>query len=251
MRAPQMFSSLARLAARAGIKMDKETGNPVDDDTEETDRDDEPPVEDAPAGDPPAGDPPAEDEPAGDPPADEDEDEEDADGEDDDAGTGEDAPAGEAQAGGNTPKRSADFLAGQRHGAEQTAGRWAAVLSSPVARGNFEMATDLLATTNMSAAAIVRHCDKYKGSNAALTLLDSTKKVSLGVPGKSANADPAKEARAKATDKVNARVGAAGGGTRAAKKAAASAAAAPAGARTVSAGTPIRRSRRAAAADAN
>jgi hypothetical protein len=256
MRAPQMFSSLARLAAKAGIKMDKETGNPVDDDAEETDRDDEPPVEDAPAGDPPAGDPPAgdppaEDEPAGDPPAGEDEEEDDADGEDDDAGTGEDAPAGETQAGGNAPKRSADFLAGQRHGAEQTAGRWAAVLSSPVARGNFEMATDLLATTNMSAAAIVRHCDKYKGSNAALNLLDKTPKTNLGVPGRSANADPAKEARAKATGKVNARVGAAGGGTRAAKKAAARADAAPAGARTVSTSAPIRRSRRAAAADAN
>jgi len=250
MRAPQMFSSLARLAAKAGIKMDKETGNPVDtEDTDDKDRDDEPPVEDAPAGDPPAGDPPAEDEPAGDPPAGEDEEE--TDGEDDDTGTGEDAPDGETQAGGDAPKRSADFLAGERHGATQTAGRWAAVLSSPVARGNFEMATDLLANTDMSAAAIVRHCDKYKGSNAALDLLNTTPKVDLGVPGKSANADPGKEARTKATAKANERVGAGAGGTRAAKKARASAAAAPAGATTVSSAAPIRRSRRAAAADAS
>lgn len=241
MRAPQMFSGLMNLARKAGYKMDATTGKPVETTDEETDRDDEPEVEDAPAGDPPAQDAPAGDPPAGDPPADDatgddaatTEDDDDA---DDDTGTGEDAPGDSGtEASGNTPKRSADFLAGQRYGAEQTAGRWAAVLASPVARGNLEMATDLLASSSMTPAAIVDHCDKYKGSNAARALLDTTQRPDLGASGDSQNKDAGAEARARSTAKVNAGVG--GGRQRGPKTS--KAADAPV----------IRRSRRAAAAD--
>lgn len=239
MRAPQMFSGLMNLARKAGYKMDATTGKPVETTTDETDRDDEPPVEDAPAGDPPAEDAPAGDPPAGDQPGDEADDTTEGEGDEDgDAGTGEDAPGGAGtEASGDAPKRSADFLAGQRYGAEQTAGRWAAVLASPVARGNLEMATDLLASSAMSPAAIVDHCDKYKGSNAARALLDTTQRPDLGASGDTATKDAGAEARANATAKVNAGVG---GGRQRGPKTSKSAA-----------GPVVRRSRRAAAADAS
>lgn len=234
MPAPQMFHGLARLAARAGFKMNAETGKPEN--TDDTDRDDEGEIEnedDRPDGEPETPETPPAD-PAGDPPAD---DEDETNGEDDDTGTGEDAPDEGTEANVDAPKRSADFRAGERYGAQQTAGRWAAVLASPVGRANLEMATDLLATSSMSPSAIVEHCDKYKGSSAAKTLLDTTKKVNLGVEGNTEK-DPGAEARKASVERTNARLG--GGGRRGAKKA--KGAAADAG------GPVIRRSRRAAAA---
>lgn len=224
MRAPSMYAGLMRLAGMAGFKLD-ESGNPA---PSETDRDDEAlndgaPAGDAPAGDAPGGDAPAGDAPAGDTPADDSTTGDDAGGgtEDDNNGTTDDAGAGGGaggsggtEASGGSTRRSADFLAGERHGATQTAGRWAATLASPVARANLEMATDLLASSNMTPSAIVEHCDRYKGESSAKRLLDQTPRHNLGNGGQSVNTDEAAAVRAKSVAKVNAGTAKAGANVR-------------------------------------
>lgn len=229
MAAHSTFAGLKGLMARAGLRIgatgDPETIKPAD--GEDADGD-------APAGEgdetetdtdtgAPEGDTPA-DTPAGDT------EEGETDGEDDE-NTGNDSDAaGDTtgrEAGAKPVSRSADFLAGQRHGATVTAGRFAAVLVSPVARANLEMATDLLANSTMTPSAIIEHCDRYKGENSAKRLLEQTPKMALGDgdDGGQKEGTEARASRQSAVSNVNKRTGR--------------------GAKT--AGTPVRPSRRAAA----
>ncbi len=195
MAAHSTFAGLRALAAKVGLAPaastdtdDDDQAPPAGDTAAEGDDDTGASGDDADAGNLPAGD---------------------------DAGA-PDGEAGEEDAGGDdtptasTPPagRSADFLAGMKLGAQQEAGRFAAVLISPVARANLEMATDLLATSTMTPSAIIQMCDRYKGENSAKRLLDATPRPNLGASGGgAAGGDEAKASRAAATAKVNARNG--------------------------------------------
>lgn len=132
-------------------------------------------------------------------------------------------PADEAPA-------AADLAAGYQAGVAATNARWAEVLSSPVARANLEMATDLIAEApNMSASAIIGMCDRYKGEGSARQLLDRTPKPKVGIDASGATGgagDEGEKVRSAAVKTANR-----GTGRRAAQE-----------------GVPVRKSRRAAAA---
>ncbi len=217
------FHGLRALAARAGIKMRGSVDPAPVEDVEDTT--DAPPAEDEEdTTTPPAGD---EGEPEGN-----ETNEEQADVEEDTTGT---APDGGAEGGNDADAEarpsnpSADFLAGERYGAQQAAGRFAAVLMDDDCRANIGMATDLLAETTMSADKIVAYVKRNKPPkaeerSAAQRLLDTTQKVNLGVDAdsKKTGADAGKNARKTATASVNQHVGRkAGGNVRRSRRAAA------------------------------
>ena len=97
--------------------------------------------------------------------------------------------------------------------------RWAAVLISPAAQANLELATDLMAENpSMSPSAIIGMCERHGvkpgaeapagGKSAAQQLLDRTPKPALGVaekPGANAS-DPAKSVRKQAAASANAKL---------------------------------------------
>lgn len=226
------FHGLRALAARAGIKMRGSVDPAPVEDVEDTN--DAPPADD-PGEEGPAGDQGTDGEngPVGERGPDAAEpNEEQADDEEDTTGT---APDGGAEGGNDADAEarpsnpSADFLAGERYGAQQAAGRFAAVLMDDDCRANIGMATDLLAETTMSADKIVAYVKRNKPPkaeerSAAQRLLDTTQKVNLGVDAdsKKTGADAGKNARKTATASVNQHVGRkAGGNVRRSRRAAA------------------------------
>jgi hypothetical protein len=180
MAAHSTFAGLKRLAARAGIKI----GAGTDTDPEIVDENEDEDGEKTGDDDGKTGDDAGKtgDDDAGKTPEDDDGKEGEGNEADDDTTTGDetDGPEAGKGAGAKPVRRSAEFLAGQRYGSTLTAGRFAAVLVSPVARANLEMATDLLANSDMKPGAIIEHCDRYKGEHSAKKLLEETKKVNLG-----------------------------------------------------------------------
>ena len=110
---------------------------------------------------------------------------------------------------------SADY----RAGFDAAQSRWAAVLLSDHARANLELATDLLAETDMEPKAIVGMCERHKASGStALRLLDQTPKVNLGNGAGTVAPDAAADTRKKAAEAHNKRIGAKGKRAMAEKK---------------------------------
>lgn len=121
------------------------------------------------------------------------------------AADGDDAAAPAASV--TTGTESADYRAGY----EAAQRRWAGVLMSDAARGNLEMATDLLAESTMDADAIVGMCERHAGGNsAALQLLDRTPKpkVAGGAATTEASGQDGKQVRLSAAERVNSRLSA-------------------------------------------
>lgn len=186
MSASNSFNGIKRLAAKAGLmrlSAEDQAALDAEDAAEQAggapaDPAGDPPADPAPAGDPPAGDPPA-----GDPPA--------------DPAPEPTPPAPAPNANVNTA--SADYEAGHL----AASGRFAAVLASPAARANLELATDLLASTTMAPGAIIGMCERHKGDGAAKRLLDSTPKPALGAEAEQSESGDRRANVKQASAKVN------------------------------------------------
>jgi hypothetical protein len=198
---PRTFHGLAKLMARAGLKpkpganADAPAPGEEDDDTSDANQDD--------TGDGNEGDDQSQGDDAG---AGGDDGNDETDGQ-----TGGDGNEGgddddSADAGTQANTGSADY----RAGVTATNGRWAAVFASPAARSSLELATDLLADTNMAPSAIVSMCERHKTGTGAPGKLASTPRPNLGGAtgaGQQGGGDPAKSARKSAAERVNARLG--------------------------------------------
>ncbi len=196
MKKQASFAGLRKLAAKFGMTtaLTPLADNGAESGDEEEESDEEKPTVDDEPSDEPAGDPPAGNEGGAD--------DSDADGEDEGEDDGDDGEP----AGGQPLAASAEYTRG--YNAAQ--GRWAATLLADTCRGNLELATDLLAETNLSPKRIAAMCAAHPGGKTtALKLLDATPKVNLGGGGGVAPtaADVGKEARTKAIANANKRLG--------------------------------------------
>lgn len=203
------FSGLAKLLRTAGYtvtlganaeeepKVKPAEGGEADED------EDEQGGEQPPAGDPPAGDG--------------------EDGDDDAGDEGEDQgdEGGEGDGGSAANTAPGTLSAEAQRGYDLANARWAHVMLSPSARGNLNLALDLLAESSMSPEAIIRTCKNNAAStqpgskHAMRSRLATTPAPGTrisGSQGEDGSDDPAKSARKKAAERANQRTARSAGG---------------------------------------
>ncbi len=187
MSAPSTFAGLRRLMQKAGLSTaDAPTESGEGKPKNEDDGEDEGDGSGAPV------DPPVE--------------EVEGEGEGESEGEGEGSGEGEGEGEGDGGAAAANTAsADYRAGVAATEARWAAVLVSPAAQGNLELATDLLADSQMSSARIIQMCEQHKAPvNAGKDLLARTPRPAIGADEGGAAPDAAQTARKTAAARVNA-----------------------------------------------